>query len=71
MTAIKSHHSRVFERLAAEHRMDLIDALIGGAVVDFPMYRQIVGQLQGLDDALKLSEQADFELSGDEPHAGA
>lgn len=34
-------------------------------------YKQLVGRLQGLADALKLSEQADFEISGDEPDAGS
>jgi hypothetical protein len=71
MTAIKSHHTRVFERLMYEHRSALIDALAGGIPADYPGYRQLVGQVQGINDALRISEEADFSLSGDEPNAGA
>ncbi len=71
MTAIKSHHSRVFEQLMYEHRMTLVDALVGGMMPDFAAYRQMVGQIQGINDALRISEEADFKLSGDEPDAGA
>lgn len=67
MTAIRSQHSRVFERLVAEHRLDLIDSLVMGVPPDHAAYRQMVGRIQGITDALELSEQADFELSGDEP----
>lgn len=71
MTAIKSQHSRVFEQLVAEHRGKLIDALVSGSPPDYPAYRQIVGQLQGISDALNLSEESDFKISGDEPDAGS
>jgi hypothetical protein len=70
MTAIKSHHSRTFERLMIEHRQALIDALVGGMLPDYAGYRQIVGQIQGVNDAMRISEEADFMLSGDE-NAGA
>lgn len=71
MTAIKSQHSRVFERLMIEHREALVDALTGGIPHDYPSYRHMVGQVQGMNDALRISEEADFELSGDEPNARA
>jgi len=70
MTAIKSQHSRTFEQLVVERRLSLVDALIAGTPADHSAYRQIVGQLQGLSDALKLSEEADYKISGDEPDAG-
>lgn len=38
--------------------------MISGAP-DYPAYRQLVGELQGLNDALRLSEEADFKLSGE------
>lgn len=70
MTAIKSLHSRTFERLIAQQQAVLMASLVTG-VDDYATYRQIVGRLQGLDDALRISEQADYELSGDEPDASA
>ena len=66
MTAIKSHHSRLFEQLMAEHRLALVDAIVGGLAPDYAAYRQFVGQIQGINDALKISEEADFKLSGEE-----
>lgn len=67
MTAIKSQHTRVFEQLMIAHRESLIEALVAGVPVDHLAYRQLVGRLQGIADALKISEEADFKLSGDEP----
>ncbi len=69
MTAIRSHHGRMFTQLVAEHRQKLADAVASG--VEEKLYWRLVGEIQGLDAALKLSEQADFKLSGDEPDAGA
>lgn len=70
MTAIKSLHSRTFERLVEQQRGILTASLADGHMGNYADYKQLVGRLQGLADALKLSEQADFELSGDEPGAG-
>lgn len=64
MSAITSNHSRVFEKLIAAHREKVLLALAEG--VTRKMYHRLVGQLQGLDDALKLSEEADFTLNGDD-----
>ncbi len=66
MTAIKSNHSRVFEQLLAKYRFGLLDGLGNGSAEDYATYRQHVGRLQGLDDALKLSEEADFKLNGED-----
>jgi len=63
MAAIKSHHSRVLESLIAVQRKRLVDAISGG-VLD-SMYREMVGEIRGLDAALKMSEEADYKLSGD------
>lgn len=71
MTAVRSHHAKVFAQLVAQRRADLLESLAGGYAIDFAAYRQRVGELQGLADALKLSEEADFNISGDEPDAGA
>lgn len=71
MTAIKSQHSRIFEQLMAEHRLALVESLVAGIPADHAAYRQIVGRIQGVSDALKISEDADFKLSGDEPDGNA
>lgn len=63
MAAIKSQHSRTFERLVAVQRQRLIDAILSGVPID--LYREMVGEVRGLDAALKMSEEADFKLSGD------
>lgn len=66
MSAIKSQHSRVFEQLMIEHRQAIIDSLAGGIPNEYASYRQMVGIVQGLNDALRISEEADFKLSGDD-----
>jgi predicted thioredoxin/glutaredoxin len=63
---IKSAHSRVFEQLLSEWRQRLLEALATNAVQDYAGYRHRVGQLEGLNDALRLSEEADFKLNGDD-----
>ena len=62
MTA--SHHSRVLRQLVAERRHELLESLVN--ILD-PM---VVGRIRGLDEALALSDQADFKLSGEDPDAG-
>lgn len=66
MSAIKSQHSRTFERLIEKQRQVLIDSLIASGQLQ---HDNIVGRITGLDDALRISEQADYEISGDEPSA--
>ena len=63
---IKSAHSRVFEQLVAAWREQVIEALTTGVPQDYAAYRQCVGQLEGLAAALKLSDEADFKLNGDD-----
>lgn len=67
MTAIKSQHSRVFEQRLAAFRQTLLEGIAAGTPADYPAYRQLVGQIQGIGDALKISEEADFNISGEEP----
>jgi hypothetical protein len=64
MTAIRSNHARVLTQLIAERRQFVLESMSGG--VKRKIYHQLVGQLQGLDDALKLSEEADFKLNGED-----
>lgn len=71
MTAIRSHHSRVLHELIMEYRKALEDAVLAGVPGDYAAYRAMVGQLQGVNDALRLSEQADFKISGGQSYAGA
>ncbi len=68
MTAFKSQHSRIFERLLGQQRQEVLESLAMGH--ETSMYWRLVGQIQGFDDALKISEKADFEISGDEPDVG-
>jgi hypothetical protein len=60
----QSPHSRVFVELLIERRDQVVAAMINGAL-DFPSYRQLVGQIMGLNEALALSDQADAKLSGE------
>ncbi len=64
MTAIRSNHARVLTQLLAERRQLILESMSGG--VKKMIYHQLVGQLKGLDDALKLSEEADFKLNGED-----
>ncbi len=63
---IKSAHGRLLEQLIAARRAQLIDQFVSGACPDYASYRQCVGLIEGLDDALKLSDEADFKLNGDD-----
>lgn len=63
MTA-HSRHGRLLEERIEEYILTLSSQLGSGAAVDYPAYRQAVGQLQGLRDALKISEDLDREISG-------
>jgi hypothetical protein len=65
MSAIKSQHSRIFERLMGQQRQEVLESLAMGH--ETSMYWRLVGQIQGIDDALKISEKADSVISGDEP----
>lgn len=71
MAGIKSQHSRLFEQRLAEHRLALVESMSGGVPTDYPAYRQLVGQIQGVDVALRISQEADAILSGEDPNGGA
>ena len=58
---IKSEHARTFERLVLQRRQECIDALINGSLSE-----QLVGHVRGFDEALRISEQADLLLNGEE-----
>jgi hypothetical protein len=60
---MKSQHTRLFEQLVAERRQAHVEAMIAGSTD----VAGLIGRIRGLDEALKLSEEADFKLSGDEP----
>jgi hypothetical protein len=62
MTAIESQHGRLLKAKLAEHRLSLLEALATGQ--DHETYTRVVGQVQGIADAVKISEQCDFELNG-------
>jgi len=68
VSAIKSLHSRTFERLMHEYEQSLISSVTAGIPNSYAEYRQMVGELAGLANALRISELADYELSGDEPN---
>lgn len=60
---IKSQHSRLFEQLLAQKHQELLTNLALGLGHD--QYLQLAGQVQGLVIALRLSEEADLQLSGE------
>lgn len=59
---IDSRHNGALKAKLAARRADILDAL--GAGVAPEMYLRLVGQLDGLADAVKLSNDADYELNG-------
>lgn len=69
MPAIKSVYSRWLEQLLADRKAELLDSMANGVPADYPAYRQLVGHIEGLKDALKIAEEVDFKISGEEPNA--
>ena len=69
MPGIKSQHSRILEELIAKRRLTLLESLVSN--LDPTIAGTIVGTIRGLDEALKLSEEADFNISGEEPIASS
>lgn len=49
---------RVKEAIAAN-----LEAIVGGQPKDFPTYREAVGYIKGLNDALTLCDQLEEDLS--------
>lgn len=66
---IRSQHGRATEELLRQHRQTLLESLVVGHKTK--IYWRIVGQVQGIDDALRISDEADFKLNGDEPDGGS
>jgi hypothetical protein len=64
LPAIKSQHSRILERLIFDRRQQLIEAVMAGSLPE-RTYSELIGEARGLDVALRMSEEADFKLSGD------
>lgn len=62
---IKTAYSREFEKRLRELRAQLHEDLGNGCAMDFAAYRQIVGRMQGIDDALAISESVDKDMSGE------
>jgi hypothetical protein len=58
---IKSEHSRTFERLVAQRRQEVIESIIAGNLL-----AELIGHIRGFDEAIKLSEQADRLLNGED-----
>lgn len=59
---IESRHSGVFKRLLAEYRQTLLEAMVGTGDVD--TFKNLRGRIQGLADAVNLSDAADEEING-------
>ena len=53
----------------AERRQELLESLTLGHEPN--TYWRLIGQIQGLEDAVKISQNADFKISGDEPNVSA
>lgn len=64
MTAIRSRHGELVVKKLNEWRDGIVASLAAGNAADYPTYRNLVGRIQGIDDALKIAEEADFELNG-------
>jgi hypothetical protein len=60
----ESRHGSILKRNIAEHRQKLLEDLGMSCAKDYGEYKQIVGRIQGLDEALGLSEAADREING-------
>lgn len=60
---IDSRHNSVFKRLLAELRAQVLEQL--GTGLNFDIYNIQVGRLRGFEDALRLADDADRELSGE------
>lgn len=62
--SLESRHAIILKQKIVEHRQELLEMLAAGHVQDFGIYKQVVGQIQGLADAVKLSDDADYEING-------
>lgn len=59
-----SRHGTILKQKLHERAQTLLGQLGGGCAKDYGDYKQVVGQILGLMDAEKLSDEADFEING-------
>jgi len=59
---IESRYSSLLKRKLDAHRRELLAAVM--ALPDWGATKQLIGRLQGLDDAAKLADDTDYEISG-------
>jgi hypothetical protein len=63
MTAY-SRHGRLLEERIEERIAELGQQIVTVPAADYATYRQIVGRVEGLADALKISQEIDGENNG-------
>jgi hypothetical protein len=61
--AARSQYANRFEQVVAAERLRILESLANGGEHDHLLL--LIGQAQGLVLSLRLSEQVDFELSGE------
>lgn len=66
---VESRHGSLLRAKIAQRRSDLLEGL--AKRLSHEVYMTVCGTIQGLDDALALSEAADQELYGGDPDDGA
>jgi len=59
---MESRHGQLLKSKLTARRQELLEAMARGLALD--EYQRLVGQAQALDDAVKMSDDADYELSG-------
>lgn len=55
---------RTVERELTKHRASLVEGLMTGSAKDFAEYREKVGEIRGLDIAIRICQDAKKDLSG-------
>ena len=61
---MESQHARILKRLLAERRQALLESLVSGTFVEPNWHKEVIGRINGLDEAVRLSDDADYEISG-------
>lgn len=56
--------SILFEEKISEALMQASEHLCGGGAADYPMYREHVGRINGLREALRMAEEVDTKITG-------
>lgn len=60
----ESRHGIAIKQKLHERAQLLLGQLGEGCAKDYGDYKQVVGQLLGLSEAARLSDDADFEING-------